>query len=67
LQSLTIPVQRYRKETAAGQMPDCVRDAWQKIWSTEMPRKFGYDFKVYDARSRDWSSATVDIYISVTE
>lgn len=67
LQELVIPKQQYRKETAVGQMPGCMHEAWKRIWSAGMRRKFGYDFEVYDERSSDWARATVDIYVSVTE
>ncbi len=66
LTSLDIPSQNYIKVRAKGMMPHCITEAWQKIWSSEIERKFGFDFEVYDERSNDWNNAEVDIYVSVT-
>ena len=46
-------------------MPDCMFAAWKNIWETEIPRSFQLDFEVYDERSKDWSNAEVDIYLSI--
>lgn len=65
LQELMIPYQQYTKFTAKGVMTGCLTDKWKEIWHSEINRKFGYDFEVYDERSRDWSNAEVDIFISI--
>ncbi len=64
LAALVIPAQKYRKETVSGKMPDCVADFWQKVWSSDIARAYGYDFEVYDERSKDWQDAQVDIYLT---
>lgn len=66
LDELTIPAQKYQIETAKGQMPDCVANAWRKIWSTKINRQYGFDFEIYDQRSHDWANAEIDIYLSLT-
>ncbi len=66
LDDLWIPAQDYKQFTARGVMTGCVTDTWQKIWNSDTKRKFAFDFEVYDERSRDWSNAAVDIFISVT-
>lgn len=66
LTSLEIPSQNYEIITAKGVMTACITEVWEKIWNSEMERKFGFDFEVYDERSRDWNDAEVDIYVSVT-
>lgn len=65
LDELMIPKQHYQLVKAKGKMPQCIGDAWQRIWSSPFNRQFGYDFEVYDHRSADWSNAEVDIYLSV--
>lgn len=65
LDTLIIPEQRCRKIVAEGKMPDCVANAWREIWSSDIPRAYGYDFEVYGPESRDWNKAVVDIYLSV--
>lgn len=64
LTELIIPEQNYITVTAKGQMPDCIGAAWKEIWQSDYNRLFTYDFEVYDERSRDWSNAEVDIYLS---
>ncbi|MAU15796.1 MAG: AraC family transcriptional regulator [Muricauda sp.] len=66
LESLDIPSQNYMKVTAKGVMTHCITEAWEKIWNSEIERKFGFDFEVYDERSDDWNNAEVDIYVSVS-
>jgi len=67
LSKLIIPAQIYKKRTAKGTMPACIADAWKEIWNSDLNRSFEYDFEVYGERSRDWSNAEVDIFISATD
>lgn len=64
LKKLHIPHQEYKIVTAKGKMPDCIAEAWRQIWASGMNRKYGFDFEIYDERSRNWEDAEVDIYIS---
>jgi predicted transcriptional regulator YdeE len=63
--SLFIPGDTYQKIAARGKMPDSVASAWKEIWKSDIPRAYRYDFEMYDERSKDWSNAEVDIFISV--
>lgn len=65
MESLIIPNQTFRKIIAKGEMPYCLINAWKKIWDSNIPRSYKTDFEVYDKRSKDWSNAEVDIYISI--
>lgn len=65
LDELIIPAQDYEKFTSKGVMTGCLIDTWKDIRNSKIKRNFGFDFEVYDERSRDWSNAEVDIYISV--
>jgi len=65
LKAIEIPSQNYEIVMAKGVMTGCITEAWQKIWNSEIPRKFGFDFEVYDERSRDWNDAELDIYVSI--
>lgn len=67
LDELIIPEQTYHKEMAKGQMTGCITEAWKKIWNSDINRKFGFDFEVYDERSHNWENAEIDIYLSVKE
>ena len=67
LSELKIPTQKYLKFTAKGVMTGCITDTWKKIWDSDLNRKFGFDFEVYDERSQDWNDAEVDVFISVTD
>ncbi|WP_207420705.1 GyrI-like domain-containing protein [Desertivirga brevis] len=64
LDDLVIPEQNYMIINAKGVMPGCIADAWRDIWKSKVQRAFGYDFEIYDERSKDWSDAEVDIYVS---
>lgn len=64
---LDIPAQTYSKVTVKGVMTGCITEAWERIWDSGLPRKFGFDFEIYDERSRDWNDAELAIYISLDE
>jgi len=63
--TLTIAKGMYQKIDAKGIMPDCVINTWKKIWASDIPRSYKMDFEVYDERSKDWSNAEVEVYLSV--
>ena len=63
--SLIIPEDDYFKLIAKGKMPDCVAKSWKEIWSLKIDRAYKYDFEMYDERSKDWSNAEVEIYVSL--
>ena len=65
LDGLLIPSQNYVKIPVQGIMTGCVANAWKEIWASKMDRQFGFDFEVYDERSKDWNNAELDIFISV--
>ncbi len=64
MDSLIIPSGRYYKVIAKGKMPDCVADSWKKIWSLAIDRAYQFDFEIYDERSKDWSDAEVEVFVS---
>lgn len=64
LDHLIIPPGNYQKVVAKGKMPQCMSDAWKEIWKKGLNRQYTIDFEVYDERSKDWSNAEVDIFIS---
>jgi predicted transcriptional regulator YdeE len=66
LDQLIVPAQKYQKFTARGVMPHCISETWKQIWNSDINRKFGFDFEIYDARSKDWNNAEVDIFLSIT-
>lgn len=67
MDKLVIPKGKYQKLTAKGKMPSCVSYIWKGIWDSDIPRSYITDFEVYDERSKDWSNAEVDIFLSVNE
>ncbi len=67
LYDLRVPSQNYMKISARGVMPECISEVWRKIWNSDLKRNFGFDFEIYDERSRDWNNAEVDVYISTGE
>ncbi len=65
LDSLFLPAENYYKIIAKGKMPDCVSNSWKNIWASNIDRAYSYDFEVYDERSKDWSNAEVEIFVSL--
>ncbi|CAN5591812.1 hypothetical protein BH10BAC3_BH10BAC3_31200 [soil metagenome] len=65
LDSLIIAPGNYQPFIAKGKMPDCIADAWQRIWQSNINRAYKTDYEIYTEKSRDWNDAEVDIYVSV--
>ena len=65
LKTLVIPNQSYQKLIAKGEMPNCVINTWEEIWASSIPRSYRIDFEVYDERSKDWSNAEVELFVSI--
>ena len=64
MDNLIIPAGSFTKVIAKGKMPDCVANSWKDIWSSKTERAYKYDFEIYDERSKDWSNAEVEIFVS---
>ncbi|MGC1631937.1 MAG: GyrI-like domain-containing protein [Gelidibacter sp.] len=64
LDHLVIPAGSFTKVLSKGIMPDCVANSWKDIWNSDMDRAYKYDFEIYNERSKDWSNAEVEIFVS---
>lgn len=42
-----------------------VYQAWEKIWGSDLDRKFTADFEVYGEKSQNPAGAEVDIFVGV--
>jgi len=60
-----IPAQTCAVFTAAGKMPDQVTATWAEIWLSDLPRKYTYDFEVYDQRFVHPTRKVVEICVAV--
>jgi len=67
LDTLIIAHGTFHKIDAKGKMPDCIVNAWKEVWDSKIPRSYEMDFEVYDERSKDWSNATVELYLSIED
>lgn len=61
-----IPSGTYAKFTVRGHIQSAVGEAWQAIWSLDLPRKYSSDFEVYHNNSKDITDQIIDIYIALT-
>lgn len=60
-----IPEQQYAVATAIGKMPQAVAKEWQKIWKSDLDRKYSSDFEIYNEDSDLGDDSEVEIYIAV--
>ena len=65
LDEIVIPQQNYQLVVAKGKMPDCIVNAWNGIWNSNLQRSYGYDFEVYGKNSQNWDDAEIELFISV--
>ena len=64
MDNLIIPTGSFIKVIAKGKMPDCVANSWKVIWNSNIERAYKYDYEIYGERSKDWSNAEVEIFVS---
>ncbi|MET3115574.1 putative transcriptional regulator YdeE [Pedobacter sp. CG_S7] len=64
MDNLVIPTGSFTKVLSKGKMPDCVANSWKDIWNSDTDRAYKYDFEIYNERSKDWSNAEVEIFVS---
>lgn len=65
LETLVIPADKYLKFISKGEMPTCVLQTWQHIWTTEYPRTYKADFDIYGVEAQDPTNAKVTTYLSI--
>lgn len=65
LKALTIEENPFAIFTAQGKRKDAVIETWQKIWKSDLDRKYAHDFEVYDEKSQDPNNSTVKIYVGL--
>lgn len=65
LETLEIPTDNYLKFISEGQLPNCVLQTWQHIWTTDFPRTYKADFDVYGAEAQNPANAKVTTYLSI--
>jgi predicted transcriptional regulator YdeE len=63
--SLTVPQSDYAKYIAKGRLPDCVGEAWQQIWASNVDRTYIADFDVWGPKACNPEDAEVEIYVGV--
>ncbi len=60
-----IPAQTYAVFTAKGQMPDEVLAVWSLVWLSDLPRRYTFDFEVYDMRFTRPKAKEVEVCVAV--
>ena len=67
LTSIQIPQSSYIKFNTKGDLSkQIVYNQWKNIWTTEIDRKYTFDFEIYDhQKCKDAANAEVEIYISI--
>ena len=64
--STTIEGGNYAISTAKGNLEHgVVYQEWEKIWNTELNRKYTTDFEVYGEKAQDMANAEVDIFVAL--
>lgn len=62
---LRIPAGRYARFLVHGDMVKAVAQAWEEIWSMDLPRSFQCDFEEYQDDSMD--NAEIHIYVGLKD
>jgi predicted transcriptional regulator YdeE len=65
METRIIPSQTYAIFTAKGQMPDEVLAVWSMVWLSDLPRRYTFDFEVYDKRFTNPKQKEVDVCVAI--
>jgi predicted transcriptional regulator YdeE len=65
LHRLTIPRGKYQRYISTGKIPQAVLNTWMEIWQSDVDRKYGVDFDVYDQDAQDPEHGRVETFLSV--
>lgn len=71
LMSIIVPAAKYMKFTPPqGNRVEVVVSTWQKIWKMSQkdfgyPRKYLFDFEIYDKRAMNPNKSVIDFYIGL--
>lgn len=62
----TIPVSDYEVFTAKGDLTQtAVRDAWMKVWQSDLNRTYQTDIEVYGEKASDPTNGEAEVWIGV--
>jgi len=56
---------KYAEIIARGELPDCVLEAWEDIYNSDLDRRYGADFDIYPDDNLDPLNTKVKIYVSI--
>lgn len=62
-----IPKGKYAKFIINGDVQKSVGEAWSKIWSMNLKRKYTCDFEEYQNNSNDMNNQEIHIYIAIED
>lgn len=62
-----IPKGKYAKFVIIGDVQNSVGEAWGKIWSMELKRKYTCDFEEYQNNTENMQNQEIHIYIAIED
>lgn len=62
-----IPKGKYAKFVIVGDVQKSVGEAWSKIWSMNLKRKYTCDFEEYQNNTEDMQNQEIHIYIAIED
>lgn len=62
-----IPKGKYARFIINGDVQKSVGEAWSKIWSMNLKRKYTCDFEEYQNNSNDMNNQEIHIYIAIED
>lgn len=62
-----IPKGKYAKFVLTGDVQKSVGEAWGKIWSMKLKRKYTCDFEEYQNNTEDMQNQEIHIYIAIED
>lgn len=65
LNYVDISAGKYLKVTAQGNIHECMKDAWQDVWQSDLKRTYKYDFEIYIQDRMKGEYAEVDILVGI--
>ena len=59
----TIPASKYALIRPQGKFPQCLIEAWEKVWDSDLPRRYSADIEIY---GKDLESVPPDLNLLIS-
>ncbi|HET7002457.1 MAG TPA: GyrI-like domain-containing protein [Puia sp.] len=61
----SIPESKYQVYKSTGKLSISLANTWERIWNSDLHRRYSADFDIYGEKARDFENAELDTYVAI--